>query len=286
MNNRVFYKSSVLKDISDKASSFVRGPISISHDEEDFIYIGSRLPINHAYIMIENVEPPEPEEGDPPLPPPVEAEVKVEYWDGTSWISAVDAVDLTNSLRNSGHIEFTPNKLYRWRRSDTNGPTQTIAGLSSVSVYDLYWCRISWSESIGPKILNFIGTKFSSDQELALEYPDLVRPSVISSFTSGKTDWEDQHLLAAKILAADLIQMQVIKDQSQILNWRDYTDASVHKVAEIAFNAFGESYREQSIAARQEYKQRISRKVHRVDTDSDAIESVHEMTNTSGWLSR
>lgn len=277
MNNRFLVKNgSTLTDYSNKLGRPTPAEIPLNYEVGDFLYIGARLPFNHIYFEIDN----------PYASTPV-AEVLVEYWNGRQWVGMVDAMDSTEGFFSSGHIEFTPNKEESWMMWDTNHNSQSIADLSSVTIYDKYWLRISFSTLLDSSLkINYIGNIFSNDLDLAIEYPDLVRDEVKASFSSVKIDWNDQHKRASDLIIKDLIEMGIIYERGQVLNWRDYTDCAIHKVAEIVFTSFGDSYRENAVEARREYQQRLSKRVHRVDLNKDAIETPSESFNLTGWLTR
>ena len=278
MNNRFLVKNgATLTDYSNKLGKSTPADITLNYQVGDYLYIGARLPFNHTYFEIERAAD----------PAPVASTTTIEYWSGTNWTTVVDLMDSTEGLLTSGHIEFTPDKEEWWMMWDTNHNSQNIPDLSGVTIYDKYWLRISFADTLDPSIkLNYLGNLFSSDTDLSIEYPDLVRTDVKASFLAGKTDWNDQHKRASDVLIKDLIDMGIIYERGQILNWRDYTDCAIHKVAEIIFTSFGDSYRDNSVDARREYQQRLSKRVHRVDLNKNAIETPNESFNTTGWLSR
>lgn len=277
MNNRIiFINNSEEKDVSRELAKFDSLESSLSITSDDNLYIGTRLPFNHFFIEIEN--------GNTELTKP---DFTIETWDGDRWRQCFDIIDGTNGLSESGHIEFTPDKEWQWWRYDTNYSNSVIEGLKNFKIYDKYWLKISFSENLSEDIkIKYIGNKFSDDVDLKLEYPDLLRTSVLEAFEANKINWNDQHFRAAEIVIKDLIDMGVIEEKGQILNWRDYTDAAIHKVAEIAFISFGSSYTDNSVAARREYQDRISKRIHRVDRNKNAIEDIEESFNVTGFMSR
>ena len=86
---------------------------------------------------------------------------------------------------------------------------------------------------------------FSNDSDLGSEFPDLVLSATMTAFATGKTSWEEQHVRAAEILIKDLKKVKGIHSSSQILDHNDFRLASVCKVAEIIYTAFGNDYLEQ-----------------------------------------
>jgi hypothetical protein len=270
--NRVIYKNNLgLTDISAEMHNYLSKNFTFTYLEGDFIYIGARLPFNHVYMKMDKFNE-------------TSTNVKIEYYDGNQWREVVDVIDSTNGLKNNGHIEFTPDKEHPWWRYDTNYSLSVIEELKDVTIYDRFWLRISFDEVLTEVELSHIGNIFSDDEDLKIEYPDLLRENVISAFDNGKDNWEDQHLRASHLLIKDLIDIGVIDEKGQILNWRDYTDASIHKVAEIVFNSFGDSYVDNSEMARKEYKSRLNKRIHRVDRNQSAIESTHNPP--TGFMTR
>jgi hypothetical protein len=134
--------------------------------------------------------------------------------------------------------------------------------------------------------LDWVGNIFSNDDDLASEFPDMANQNVKTSFKPGKTDWEEQHVKAASILAQDLIDKGIIYETGQILRSEDYREASVMKAAEIIFRALGDDHSDNRQQAREEYQLRLAKRIHVIDKNSDAIEQVVEAQRDSGWLSR
>ena len=235
----------------------------------DFIYIASDLPFNHFFLKI--------------APPAnnVNATMKVEYY-GSSWNEVVDLKDETNALFNDGYVEFTPNRNAGWSRVSSSADF----GLTKV-VYDQYWIRISFDATLKTNCeLSFLGSKFSDDVDLFHEYPIFDNADFLTAFETGKADWEEQHVKAAEIIIADLIKKRVIISQEQILDRRKFIGASVCKVAEIVFTAFGNDYIEQKREAAAEYIKRLDLSQYSVDSNSNAILEPRELQTRQGWLSR
>lgn len=276
MNKRaLFSDNGTLSDFSRAVDDYKVGtkvvPVIAS---EDAIYIGSRLPFNHLFFKLKT-------------PNTATSALNAKYWDGNSWQSFVEMIDETDGFKQSGFVNFTPDRNKPWLMSSTNYGGQTIPELSSVVIYDLYWIKFTFTVDLDLTTeLQWIGNLFSSDADLGGEYPDFVRPNVKTAFEAGKTTWEEQHAIAARILIDDLVNKDVIDDSAQILNRSDYTLAAVHKVAEIIANAFGDDYADQKKAAREEYSQRMKKRVQRVDVNKNGSEEVVERVNSTGWIGR
>jgi hypothetical protein len=236
---------------------------------QDALYLGARVPFNHLYFKLSSLNL-------------VASTMTVQYWNGSSWESAVELFDETQGFTQSGFMQFTPNKNVSWMIADS----ANVTGITSATIYDRYWIKITFSATMtGTTALDWIGNLFSDDQDLAAEYPDLARSTVMTSFAAGKTSWQEQSVKAAAVLVQDLINKGVLKNGSQILDWREFTLASVQKTAEIIFHAFGDDYVDQEISARKEYNERLSKAFYRIDRNENAKEDPEEET-FEGFLSR
>lgn len=278
MNNRIFYsENGTLHDLSNDLSKYRTGTAVIDSFQfaTDYFYIGQRSPFNHFFVKMGTVVNTN------------TCQMSVDYWDGTDWVSAVEVIDLTNALQNDGFVEFTPNKNKSWMPETTNFDGDVVTGLENVVIYDLYWIRISFNGALDNDLeLKFVGQKFSDDDDLASDYPDLIRSSVLTRFEAGKTTWEEQHVRAAEVIEQDLVAKKVIVSKGQILLREEYKLASVHKVAEIVFNSFGDDYIDQRDEARKMYKDRMDKVLYRVDSNADGILDDYEASETQGWFTR
>jgi hypothetical protein len=154
-------------------------------------------------------------------------------------------------------------------------------------VYDKYWMRISFNQNLKQNlVLNFIGYKFSDDSDLFAEFPIFNDVNFLTAFSSGKTNWEEQHAKAAELIIQDLQKGGVIVAPEQILDKKRFLGASVCKVAEIIFTAFGNDYLEQRKAAKEEYTSRLDLSQFNVDNDNDGILSPGEVVARQNWLRR
>lgn len=276
MNKRVFFSDNgTLIDFSVALNNYHSGSKVFNYTtSQDALYVGSKMPFNHLYFKLE-------------IPNLVSNTMTVEYWSGSAWVSVVELIDETDGFKESGFITFYPSKNSRWQMSSTNSDGQSITGLTSASVYDLYWIKITFSQTLtNTTELCWVGNLFSDDDDLTSEFPDFGKSAVLTSFEAGKTTWEEQHVKAAKILAQDLIDKGVIYETGQILNREDYRDASVMKVAEIIFRALGDDFSDQRQQCREEYQHRLAKRISSVDNNADAIEQIEERNQDIGFMSR
>jgi hypothetical protein len=108
----------------------------------------------------------------------------------------------------------------------------------------------------------------------------------LTSFETGKANWEEQHVKAASLIIQDLKKKGIIVGSEQVLEKSILAPASVCKVAEIIFNAFGRDYNDQRLAAKEEYEKRMDLSKYLVDTDNNGILGPEEVKYTQGWLTR
>lgn len=277
---RILYSDNgTLTDYTTNLDNYHGGTHSFSFvASEDAIYIGSRLPFNHIYLKLGST---------------VNAEtssMSISYWDSIDWRSAVEVIDETAvsgaSLAQSGFVSWVPDKDYGWIREDTNYGGIEITGLTSVEIYDLYWLRINFSADLTADVtLSWAGQKFSDDDDLGTEYADLVRTSVLSAYESGKTDWEEQHIAAAKIIIQDIKKRGLIYDKQQILKWDEFTPAAVSQVAKIIYGGLGNDYLDARSLAVKDYAERIGNVLPTIDKDRNARENTYDRI-TQGRLYR
>lgn len=276
MNKRIIFSDNgTLSDFSvelDKYKSGTKVMPFVAAD--DYLFIGSRLPFNHFYFKLSvlNILP---------------SSMSIDYWSTNGWNSMVELTDETAGLTASGYVTFTPDEEAPWTMANTNGSGQTITGLETVTIYNMFWLRISFSADLSlTTALQWIGNIFSNDDDLYAEFPDFSKADNLTSFQSGKTDWQEQAVVAANVIIQDLIDDRIIDDGSQILIKEDFRLPSVAKVAEIIFRAFGDDYIDDRKEVREEYKQRMKKRVPRIDKNKNGKEEVFERSSTSGWLSR
>jgi hypothetical protein len=276
-NNRVIWKdNSQLIDLSVNLSTYLTGTETIGITAaQDALYIGSDLPFNHRHFEVLTAND-------------QASVVTIDIWDGTTWRAAVDIIDQTavggKTLTQSGIISFTPDRFRVWGMQPT---TEDISDLSTLKIYNLFWIRIHFSGNLkASTALKYVGFKFSDDLDLAAEYPDLASSNLLSAFKTGKTDWTDQHFIAAEWIVRELRSKNLILSQNQILDWTLYKSASVHKVAEIIFRAFGDDYLEEMKAAQFAYKAAMEIKGVNLDQNANGQLDPLERAPVQEYLSR
>jgi hypothetical protein len=272
----IYSNNGVLTDISTKLANYHNGTFTLVDfvAAEDYLYIGNVVPFNHFYLKMGTASV-------------ASTTMSIDYWGGNTWNSVVETIDETEGLTQDGYVTFVPDRDSGWTEGDTNGQGQSITGLTSVTIYDKYWIRVSLNNDLTDNaVISWIGNKFSDDNDLGSEFPDLVRASVITAFEAGKTDWEEQHVRAAEVIISDLIKKKIIFAKGQILDRNTFMLPSISKVSEIIYNAFGDDYEKNKKASKDEYTARIDKSIYDVDNNLDGELTPNEMGTRQGFMSR
>lgn len=282
-NRVIFSDNAVLSDLSVNANNpYSQSDVVTIVAAEDKLYVGSDLPFNHRYFLFgtnKNTN---------------SSVISIDYWDGKEWENTIDILDQTDSsgaaFGQSGEISWSIPKKEGWVREDTNdvagGGGDSITGLTDVDILDLYWARFNFSADMTALDIKFIGHKFSSDEQLGIEYPELLLSDTLNGFESGKTTWDDQHFKAASDLIRDLRRAGIIGSSNQILESDRFSAASVHKVAEIIYRSFGDDFRDNRQEAFKEYKKALDLSLYNLDLNRNARLDPTERTIRAGTLHR
>ncbi len=279
-NNRIIVSdNAVLTDRTVALNDMRSQTVALTNGNPIKLYIGADWRFNHRYILVGTANT-------------QDATVSVDLWDGGEWVPAVDVLDQTSSsgkaLAQSGIISWSIDKNEGWEREAS---TEDVTDLTGFKIYDKFWARITLSdEPTGSCVLRYIGQKFSTDSDLAIQYPELLRADLLQQFDPNnlsKSDWNEQHLSAAEIIVSDLKKNDTIISDSQILDWEALKHASIHMVASIIFANLGKDYTEDLNAAQSRYSDRIKRlNTFNVDTDLDGRQDVSERAPFIGIVRR
>ena len=276
-DNRVLFKpsASAFQDFSKALSDIHAGSKVMAFAVGDYLYLGSVLPFNHRYFDMKVMND-------------QDAEVSVDVWDGTQWRACVDIIDETavggKPLAQDGIISWQIDLDHQgWAFDDTN--EMADSGLvDAPKIFKFYWARMKWSAALkGTTEINYIGHKFSEDTALAAEYPDLASSTLMTAFKSGKTDWEEQTLMAGEYIVHDLRgRRDLILSENQILAWDLFEKASIHRTAMIIYKAFGKDYEELYRGAANDYKAAMNIGKFHIDTNANAdVDEEERYTNVT-----
>lgn len=273
---RIFYSDNgVLTDKTVDLNNYYSGTLTFSYIAgEDYFYIGSYLPFNHLYFKLAT-------------PSSATSTMTVSYYSNSSWVDAVNLLDETNGFKNSGFVTWTPNKNYNWTRKATNYGGETVSGLTTVEIYDLYWLRIKFSNDLtASSIISWIGNIFSDDNDLGSEHNNLNRTAVKTAYQTGKTDWQEQCVKAGEIIERDLIAKRRVDSVDQILKKEELRLASVSKVAELIYSQLGDDYEDQRNLARKEYELRLNTYLLTIDQNCNGLVELYETKFKTGRMYR
>jgi hypothetical protein len=266
LQNRVIYKdNTVYTDYSRELSDYNAGtlPLVIA-PTDDAIYIGSDMPFNHRYFSLSVVNA-------------VVGSVAVSIWNGTSWVSAVDVIDLTATsgapFSKDGLIMWSTNRNEGWAQE---GTTEDISDLSTFKIYNNYWVKLTFTGALAPTI-KYVGHKFAKDSDLNAYYGDLNRASVREAFFEVATaNWNEVHIAAAEEIVRDLRTQKIIVSVNQVFDPDTFRDAACHKLAEIVYSSFGPSHADRTVYAVKKYKEAMNKLTFGVDKNMDGKLSFSE----------
>ncbi len=238
----------------------------------DKVFIGADLPFNHRYLELDgsNVNS-------------VDAEVTVKIWDGNEFVEAVDIQDDTRvgnaSMGRSGVISWDVDRNSSFGKENS---TEDIPDLSALKIYKLYWIELTWDATLTVSTaLNYVGYKFTKDEDLDTYYTDLNRASTKTAILAGKTDYNEQHVAAAEQIILDLRKKNIIFSRNQILDFDTFINPAQHKVAEIIYTPFGESHEVQMDKAEKRYNRAMNGLNFGVDRNNDGVLDRNETVRSS-----
>lgn len=278
LNNRIIWSDNgTLKDLTIELNNpHSQSKVIDFVAAEDAIYIGSDLPFNHRYFELSVVNT-------------LSTSVSIALWTGSQWTTAVDILDMTSnagaSMGKNGIISWKPNKdLSSWNLQQDSDDISDLAGLH---IYDLYWAKLTFSDDFNAlTAMNYVGHKFSQDEDLGSLYPELNTSASKSMFSTGKTNWNPQHIVAAEQVIKDLRRKNIIWSRNQIINWELFTQAAVHYVASIAFRSFGDDYQDNFAQAIKDYSIAMNQLKFEVDLNENGELDQEERRLSVGLLSR
>lgn len=271
----------ILKDISKPLNDF-RGAHNVVIDYKsatDSIYIGTELPFNSRYFKVGTTNN-------------LSSNASIAVWDGNSWVPTKDVIDETQeshlhdtSLFKNGSISFVLDRDDRGWGSEQD--SNDIPNLAGTFIYDLFWSKWTWSADWkNTTSLSYIGSLYSTDNDLATFYPDLMNIDLMSAFETGKTDWLDQGISAAEAIERELRSKSIIMRREQLFDWSLLIEASIHKTAEIIYGGLGSAYNEAKKLALESYIKAINLKYFETDMNGDGFLSPVEQRHSQTFFTR
>ena len=208
------------------------------------------------------------------------ATLTVEYWDGTTYQPLIDVIDQTNGMTTSGFISWL--NVEDWH-SKEQVPITSADG----NDIELFYIRISTDTSFSAgTTLNAVVNMFSDDEAIKPLYPELI--SDTRFLPPNRTDFLDQHLEAKNRVVRRLNQKGIIRDESQIININDVSEAAAHAFADIVLSPIATSEALITIRddARRNFESELTRVNLGIDKNRDGKVSTTEERKDSGRLFR
>lgn len=268
LDQRVIHQAT---DISPAVNDYRTGAYTFPYQAGQYLYIGSIYPFNNLWFEmgVLNI---------------VSATVSVEMWFGHKWVAAVDVIDETNGLKQTGRIQWNTDLDEGW---DIEQRSSDVTGIETFNIYNMYWLRLSWDATLTSTMtLKYIGQKFSSDSILYSYYPDLQQAALLAAFAAGKATWDEQHYMASERVISDLKRRNIIKSRSELLDYSLFSEASCHKVAEILYKAFGSPYDDQRTVVKKYYDDSLNIKFFNTDQDNNGRLDPIERQYTTSFMTR
>lgn len=258
----------ITKDVSFVTSS---GNLYDYVASTDKLFIGALLPFSHLYFRLL-------------VPNDTASTVSVRFWDGAKFSNVVDIVDETEGLNSSGLLRWSAPRDESWVYELDSFD---VTGLESTEIYEKYWAEITFSADFNPLTsINYIGQKYSSDEDLYTYYPDLSHAHLKEQYLSGKTSWDDQAIMAADNIDMYLRGKKLIHSKDQIINPDVLKLASIHKTASIIYQAFGDGYVDNKKRAEAEFDETVRSGVPTLDNNQDGRLSRSEQGSNVRYMSR
>ena len=225
----------------------------------DYIYVAQRYPFTSIFMHMDTVNT-------------NAATMSVQYWDNTTWRSAVDVMDGTSlasaTLGKSGLIQFSVDDEYSWNKiwdtSDTISPTN----LQVMKIYNCYWARfkVSATMSSGTDSKELV---YSFTNSQRLKDFDVEIDTYLASFATGKTDWIDEIKTASKLVVQDLKGMGLIMGSGQVIELDDVYIPATLRTLMLIYSHLGPAYKDKIAALQKEYMSALNIRRFTFDTNAD-----------------
>jgi hypothetical protein len=259
---RIFRQDATLTDLS--LNNFDDNQ-TIDINAGETCYILQRFTFNHLFFEVSSANT-------------AESTMKVEYHDGTAWREAVDYLDSTMSglctLGKTGVFQFQRRQDYGWNRITDTSKTSIPTELNELHLYNMYAMRLIFSGAVKCKIKT-IQYAFCTSDDLACY--DVEINSYLSSFQTGKTNWNKEIMTASKLMVMDLKTRGIIDNKGQILTFDDFVSACAYKTLYLIYSNLGKGYEEKKKQASDEYNSLLSIKRFTIDENQDGFLDTREL---------
>lgn len=258
-------------DITDKLTDIGHVGYTATIEATHAIYIGSVLPFNSIFFS---------------MGPAVNTEaatMKVAYWSGTQFVDFIRVKDGSNALGQSGLVSFIAKNTQGPARYDAN----RIAEIGVDGYYGYYWTKITFDIDLEETEIKYIGYSFlTADSELYDEYADLSNTDYMKIWSTSKTTWENQRIVASDRVIADLMTNGLIVSADQLLDYRLLKQATIHKCAALIYAGLGNRYTTDREAAESRYSKAIKVNLFAIDNGASLQKSVDCMIPKGSYFTR
>ena len=255
------YNGTSLSDQTTQLNNYFQGDATLSVGGGKYLYLASQTPLITRYVGLA-------------AEAATAATLSVEYYAGKTqgWVSAAYLRDETDGLSASGSFVIQPNKDTPWVVIDD---TSDVTELSSFTIYGMYWCRLSLSVETSVDF-NWLGYKFCSTTDINAQYPSLNKTRVYEAFGAGKTNWEDESVLASELVSQDLKRYYTLDSLSQIASLDVYKHACIHRAAMLIWSGLGDVGVDNAERAFNAYQDSLKFAMTSGDADKDGVVSKTE----------
>lgn len=243
---------------------------------EDYIYIGQYYPFNNFFMQIDVAND-------------NASTLQLEYWTSVGWKPVVDVLDGTSTggvtLAKNGVVQFSPDYDYSW--SITYDTKKNIAPteLQALNIYNIYWLRLKVSADLKAECaIKTLAYAFTRSQQISRL--DTTVDAYLSDFAVGKTNWDDEIIMASYLVVRDLRKRGLIEHQGNILRLDEVSIPTDWKVLELIYRNLGGDYRQKLEDARKYYEETIILERYSFDKNQDGFLNTSEITNTIRTLVR
>lgn len=270
------YNGSAFTDVS-LANQDLDQTIDARLSTTDYFYIGQKCPFTNIYAWAHSTVN------------SIDADLTVQYWNGTEWVSAVDLLDGTktgvDTLAKSGNIMWALDIDHNWQMipdpTDANSPTE----MQTLKIYNLYWIRIKASAQLSASTaLKEITYAFTTTNQL--NNHDIEINNYFPAFETGKTDWIKEIVTASKMVTLDLRAKGLLEHWGQLITYEDIHIATNYKCLELIYFSLGKNYDEKRIEVQKMYEKALSPKRLTIDENMSGRIDSTEQNNIIRTLKR
>lgn len=241
--------------------------------DEDYYYVGQHFPVNNFYMQVNTAND-------------VSANISIDYWDNTQWRSAVDILDATRvsgvPVAKSGVVQFSPDIEHRWHRTPDTTRGQFPTELSTLNIFNVYWYRVSYSESLNASTnLKRFTYSFSNTQQIDNLDKDVA--DYLDDF--GLTTWEDPIITSSETVLLDLKSRGIVLNRGEILNLSDVSRATDWQTLIWIYRNLGGDFKEKLKEAKASYQKSFGQKLS-LDKNEDAFLGFGEINTSARTLTR